>query len=117
MAPSARQIGSCSWERQKLEAEPTVYGEELTGDEVGASGEEDCGGGDVLGGPVALHGGLLGKVLVVGTYFALDDHAGGDAVDANLWRPSLGHGLGEHVEGSFGGAVVGMGGPGVTATE
>ena len=73
------------------------FGEELPGDEVGGGGEEDGGGGDVVCGSVALHGGLVGEVLVGLANLALHDHAGGNAVDADLGRPGLRHGLGEHV--------------------
>ena len=75
------------------------------------------GGGDVVGGAVALHRGFAGEVLVGWVDFALDDHAGGDAVDADLGGPGLGHGLGEHVERSLRGAVVSVGGPGMETTE
>ncbi len=103
--------------RVRLEAEAAVDGEELAGDEVGGGGEEGDGGGDVRGGSVAAHGGFFGEVLVGGVDLALHDHAGGDAVDADLGGPGLGHGLREHVKGGLGGAVVAVGGPGVDAAE
>ncbi len=100
-----------------LEAEAAVDGEDLAGDEVGAGGEEEDGIGDVGGGAVALHRSAAGEVLKLGIDFAVDDHAGGDAVDADLGRPGFGHGAREHVEGSFGGAVMGVRGPGVEAAQ
>jgi len=80
-----------------LEAEAAVYGQELAGDEGGGGSEEEGRGGYVFGGSVALHGGLVGEVLVGLANLALHDHAGGNAVDADLGRPGLRHGLGEHV--------------------
>ena len=79
--------------RERLEAEAAVYGEKLAGDEMGSGGKENGCGGYVVDCAVALHGGLAGEVLVGFLYFALDDHAGGDAVDADLGGPGLGHGL------------------------
>ena len=90
-----------------LEAEAAVDGEDLAGDEVGACGEEEGGGGDVVDGSVALHRGLGGEMLVASADLTGgDDHAGRDAVDADLGRPGLGHGLREHVQRGLGGAVV-----------
>src|SRR5260370_5623291 len=101
----------------RLEAEAAVYGEELAGDEGGGGGEEEGGGGYVVCGSIALHGGLVGEVLEGGVDLALDDHAGGDAVDADVGSPGLRHRLGEHMQGSLGGAVVGVGVPGVGAAQ
>src|SRR6266851_4862568 len=101
----------------RLEAESAVYGEELAGDEGGGGGEEEGGCCYVLCGSVALHGGLAGEALVGLLNFILHDHAGGDAVHADVGGPSLRHRLGEHVQGSLGGAVVGVSVPGVGAAE
>lgn len=100
-----------------LEAEAAVYGQELAGDEGGGSSEEEGRGGHVFGGSVALHGGLVGEVLVGFADLTLDDHAGGDAVDADVGGPGFGHCLREHVQGRLGGAVVTVGRPGVHTAE
>ena len=42
---------------------------------------------------VAPHRGFAGEVLVFGGGFSVDDHAGGDTVDADLGREGLGHHL------------------------
>src|SRR5674476_22554 len=83
-----------------LQPEAAVYGEQLAGDEVGAGGEEEDRGGDILGGAVAAHWGLLGEVGVGGVDLALcvhplcvhslHNHSRHNAVDADLGRPGLG---------------------------
>src|SRR5580658_1630399 len=101
-----------------LESEAAVDCEDLAGDEVRAGGEEEDGGGDVVDGAVALHWSLLRKVLIAcADVTGGDDHAGGDAVDADLRRPGLGHGLRKHVQRSLGRAVVRVGGPRMDAAE
>src|SRR5580704_3778136 len=101
----------------RLEAEAAVDGENLAGDEMWAGGEEEDGGGDIVGRAIALHRGAAGEMLELFGDLAVDDHAGGDAVHADFRGPGFGHGAGEHVQGGFGGAVVGVGGPGMESTE
>ncbi len=103
--------------RPVLKAEAAVDGENLAGNEVGGGSEEQDGLGDIVGGAVALHRCAPRELLELRVDFAVDDHAGGDAVDADFRSPGFGHGAGEHVEGGFRGAVVGMGGPGMEAAE
>ena len=101
----------------RLQAESAVDGENLAGDEMGADGEEEDGGGDIVGRAVAAHGGTAGKVLELVGDLAVDDHAGSDAVHADFRSPGFRHGAGEHVQGGLGGAVVGVGGPGMESAE
>ncbi len=83
----------------------------------GAVAKKSAAAATSVCGSVALHGGFAGEVFVGLVDLALHDHSGGHAVDADLRRPGLGHGLGEHVQRGLGGAVVGVGGPGMNAAE
>src|SRR5215469_17291505 len=101
-----------------LEAEAAVDSEDLAGDEVRAGGKEKDSGRDVVDSAVAPHRCLFGEVLVADADLTgSDDHAGSDAVDADVRRPCLGHGLREHVQRGLRGAVVSVGGPGMNAAE
>ena len=128
---AAAGAGSPGWlvrgsDRQELVAEDTaalaeseaaIDGEKLAGNEVGTRSEEERGFSDVFRGPVALHGRFVGEVLVGRADFALHDHSRRDAVDTDLRRPGLRHGLRKHVQGGLRCAVVGVGGPGMGAAE
>jgi Protein of unknown function (DUF4232) len=103
--------------RPKSEAEAAVDAENLAGDEVRAGSEEKNRRGHVGGSTIALHRGAAGEVLVFFGHLAVDDHAGSDAVDTDFRGKGFGHGLGEHVQSGFGGAVVGVGGPGMETAE
>ena len=101
----------------QLESQTAIYSEELAGDEGGCRSEEEGSSGYIICRAVALHGCLVGEVLVSFADLTLHDHAGGYAIDTDLRRPGLCHRLGEHVQGSLGGAVVSMSGPGMRTAK
>src|SRR6202022_4506549 len=81
-----------------LESQAAIYCEQLPGDEVGPGGKEKHRRCNVLRGAVASHGSLVGEVLIFRPYLTLHDHSRRNAVDADLRRPGLRHGLREHVQ-------------------
>ena len=95
----------------------------MSGDEAGACGEEEDGLSNLVGGSIAFHGSAGGKApgVASGIFAWLIpiklNPAGCNAVDADLGRECFGHGLCEHVQGSLGGAVVGVGCPGVDSAK
>ena len=86
-----------------LQAESSIHGEDLAGDELWRGGEEQDSGGDLFRAAVAVHGRLFGHALHegCGRFFAEVDHAGRDRVYRDLGRQGFCHDLGQHVEGGF----------------
>ncbi len=96
-----------------LKSEATVHGKNLPGNELWARSEEQDRRSNVRCGPISLHWSFFREMAGLFRDLALRkcNHAGSDAIHADLRGQGLRHGLGQHVQRGLRGAVMGMGGP------
>ena len=85
------------------QAQTAVDGQDLAGNKLWRSSEEQYCRRNFFSLAVALHRGLFGHAAHerLGRFLAEIDHAGSDRVDGDLGGESFCHHLGQHVQGGF----------------